>query len=642
MEIKKTNQQETTELFLTNKREIKGIFAVVTSSMGVFLAILIFYTAFTSTFDVRIQRSIFLMIMIPIILIRYPLCKKGSRSNIQCLDIILFILCLASFAWVLIQYQRVSTRMMYVDPLHIFDLIFGALAILFILEATRRVMGWIIVVTTSVFIAYAFLGPYAPGMFSHTGISFKSLIEQLYLGDEGVFGVMTGIVATYLFTFISFSTFLKASGVDRYYMDLCLAFAGKSRGGPAKVAVISSALMGTISGSTVANVATTGALTIPMMKKTGYRAVDAAAIEAAASTGGAIMPPVMGAGVFIMSQVTGIPLITILKYSVLPAILYYSSIYYYVEIMARKYKMEGLAQNQIPSFKKMIIKSIHLFVPLIILIILLFKGFTPFYASASCCVLIILMSMLRKDTRMGIKKIIVTLDESTQAMMTMAAIAGCAGIIMGLISRTGLIMKVTSILISYSHGIILLAIFFLAVISYIIGMGMPATVAYILVATLGATALARLGIPLLAAHLTIFWYGQLSTLSPPICMTAFVAAGIAQTRSYMKVGFIALKIGIGLFIIPLLFIYTPLLSNNLFSILAVFIKSLFIFFILSVILEKFLLKSLKFWEEILLIITFFLSLFVLMNSRPISFVFFIIILIPILTIGFKQWKEIKN
>jgi len=627
---------------MKNKKGTKEILEKIASIMGVFLVILIFYTAFTGTFNVRIQRNIFLVIIIPIILIRYPLYKSGSKNYIKYLDIVLILLCVASFAWILIQYPRIMSRMKYADPVTAGDLIFGSLAVFFILDATRRVMGWILVITTCIFIAYTFLGPYMPGIFVHAGTSYRLFIEQLYLGEEGIFGVITGVVATYLFLFVSFGTILKESGVDIYYMDLCLAIAGKSRGGPAKVAVISSALMGTITGSTTANVATTGALTIPMMKNIGYKAEDAAAIEAAASTGGAITPPMMGAGVFIMAQITGIPLIVILKYSIIPAILYFVSIFFYIDLSARKYKIEGLSKNQIPNLKKMILKSIHLFIPIVVLIILLINQYTPFFASASCCILTIFLSWIRKETRMGLKKIINALDKSTKNMMTIGAVSVCAGIIMGLISLTGLIMKVTSILMIYSQGIVLLAIFFLACIAYILGMGMPVTLSYILVSTLGAGALRRLGIPLLSSHLAIFWFSQLSTLSPPICMTAFVAARIAQTESYMKVGFKSISLGIGLIVIPFLFIYTPLLSDNLLLILLVFIKALFVFFIMMVIQLRFLIKSLNYWQEIILIFTLIISVFILIDPRLISIIFLVIVSIPILMIGIKQLKEIKD
>jgi len=638
----KIKNQEKLEIHLTHKKKIEEIFEAGAHYISVLLAVLIFYTAFAGTFAIIVQRAIFFMFIIPIIFIRYPLCKNSSKSYMPYLDIVLFLLSIVTFAWILIQYPRIYIRLRYADPIVAGDFIFGSLAIFFILEAMRRTMGWILVAIPCVFMAYVFAGPYLPGILLHPGTSYKLFIEQLYLTEEGMFSTIAGVTATYLFTFIAFGTILKESGIDKYYMDFCLAISGKSRGGPAKVAVISSALMGTITGTTTSNVATTGALTIPMMKKVGFSAEDAASIEAASSTGGAIMPPIMGAGVFIMAQITGISLKTIILSSVLPALIYFSSIYFFIEINSRKNKMEGLPQNQIPSLKKTIKKSIHLFMAPIILVILLFSNYTPFYASTISCILTILFSMFRKETRMGIKKIIYSLDQATQNILDIGAVSAGAGLIMGSLVLTGLIMKVTSILMVYSRGIPLVAMFFLAFIAYFIGMGMPVTLSYILVATLGAPAMAKLGIPLLPIHLAIFWFSQTSTLSPPVCMSAFVAARIAQTSSYMKVGFKALKLGMGLLLIPILFIFTPLLSNNVFYVLLVSIKAACLFFLIVVITEKFLFRALNFWQEIILIIVSFISLFLLFDNRPISLVFLILAFVPLLIIGFKQSKEIKE
>jgi TRAP transporter 4TM/12TM fusion protein len=553
-------------------------------------------------------------------------------------DFLFAIIAAACFVWVLVENERMVTRMKYADPVLPLDLFFGTLAILSILEATRRTLGWILVITTGVFIAYAFVGPYIPGILAHAGTSYSMFMAHVYLSEEGMFNIMTGIASTFLFTFVAFGTFLRWSGVDKYYMDLCLAIAGKSRGGPAKVAVISSALMGTITGSTMSNVATTGALTIPMMKDTGFEAHEAAAIETASSTGGAIAPPIMGAGVFIMAEITGIPLITILIYSVVPAILYFASIYAFVEIKARKHGLKGLPGHQLPNLKSVLMKCIHLFIPLVVLVVLLIKGFTPFLASASCCVLTILMSMVRSDTRMGPIKILRALDDSARNMITITAVSACAALIMGVITLTGLLMKVTSIIIAASHGIVLLALFFLAAVSYVIGMGLPVTLSYILVSTLGAPALSELGVSLLAAHLAIFWYSQDSTITPPVCMTAFVAAQIAKAKSYMRVGLSTVKIAKGLYIIPLLFVYTPLLSDNPYLVLKVLVEGLLLFSVLAILFEGFFLRPLRWWEIAVLVIPLPLCTGALLTSGLNSLYFLLAAFIPVIIIGYRQWS----
>jgi TRAP transporter 4TM/12TM fusion protein len=580
-------------------RELKGISAIVVTILCASVTFLVFYTAFRGAFPSRIQTAGFLMFMIPLVLIVYPGSKKAPTRRIPIIDIVLASLAALSFAWILWDYGRIAYRIKYVSSVTNLDLLFGTMAILFVLEATRRTLGWILVVTTLVFIGYIFFGPYLPGILGFKAIRYHRFIEHLYLVPEGLFNIITVLASTYLFTFVAFGSFLRISGIDRYYMNLCLALAGKSRGGPAKVAVISSALMGTLTGSTISNLVTTGSLSIPMMKDAGFEPHEAAAIETASSTGGALTPPIMGAGVFVMSAITGIPVITILKYSVIPAILYFFSIFAFIEIKARKHGLKGLPEDELPSLKEVLKYSIHLFIPLVVLVIVLLMGFTPFIASASSTLLIVVCSFLRRETRMGPMKMLRAMEESAKNMMTITAVSACAAAIMGVITQTGLIMKVTSILISLSHGIVLLAVFLLCGISYVLGMGMPITLSYILVATLGAPALTQMGVPLLAAHLAIFWFSQDSTITPPICMTAFVAAEIAKVKNYMKVGFQTIKIAKSLYLIPLLFIYTPLLGESIQGPLRIMLQTLPLLIALAVFTEGFLLDRLQIWERVM-------------------------------------------
>jgi TRAP transporter 4TM/12TM fusion protein len=344
----------------------------------------------------------------------------------------------------------------------------------------------------------------------------------------------------------------------------------------------------------------------------------------------------MGAGVFVMAELTGVPLVTILKYSILPAVLYFASIYAFVEVMAIKRNLTGWPESEIPKLKPVLARSWHLFIPLIVLSVLLVKGYTPFLASASCCVVVVIVSMIRKETRMGIAKILKALNDSTKNMLTISVIAACAAMIMGVITTTGLIAKVTSIVVMASHGSVLLALFLIAAISYVIGMGMPVVLSYILVATLGAPALAQLGVPILVAHLVIFWYSQDSTITPPVCMTAFVAAEIAKAKSYMRTGFITVKIAKGLYLIPLLFVYTPLVGGDLLSVLEVFIKALPMFFALAVAIEGFIFLPLRWWEIVAVSLGLILSIPALLTSGVLSFVYLLIGLSPCLIIGYRQ------
>lgn len=581
-------------------RKLSGVPAKIVTILCATVTLLVFYSAFKGAFPPLIQRSGFLMLMIPLILLLYPRSKKSPTQKIPMSDIIQAVLAFAAYGWILLDYGRISSRIKYVDPVTLTDLILGTLATFFILEATRRTLGWILVVLTSVFIAYTFIGPYLTGILSFKEISYSLFIEQFYLVPEGLFNIMTGLAATFLFTFVAFGTFLRISGAAKYYMDLSLAVAGKSPGGTAKVAVFSAALMGTLTGSTISNVVTVGTLTIPMMKKSGFKARESAAITTAASTGGAVTPPIMGAGVFVMAAITGIPLLTILKYSIIPAIIYFLSIYIIIEIKARKYGLKGLSKQELPDLKEAIKTSFHLFIPLLVLVVLLVMGRTPFVSSAATTVLIFICGLFRKDTRMGPKKILQSLEGSAKNMMIITAVSACAAAIMGVITLTGLIMKVTSILILVSQNQVLVALTLLGIISLIIGMSMPITLSYILVSTLGAPALTRLGVPLLAAHLAIFYFSQNSTITPPVCMTAFVAADIAQEPKFMKVGFSTLNIAKMLYLIPFLFVFTPLVGESIWGPLRVLIQTFPLLIITAAFTEGFFLAFFKKWEWILI------------------------------------------
>lgn len=625
---------------MAKKRKLEGTQSVIVTILCVGISIMVFFTAFKGSFPAMIQRAGYLMFLIPIIFLLVPANNKHKIENrIPFMDIIFAILAAISFGWILINYERVVYRLRYVSEVTNLDLIFGIIAILLILEVTRRTLGWILVILTSIFISYVFVGPFLPGVFSFNQIPYDLFIEHIYLVPEGIFNVMTGLTSTYLFTFIAFGCFLQVLGADKYYMDICLALAGKSRGGPAKVAVISSALVGTISGSSIANVTITGSLTIPMMKDTGFLPKDAAAIETAASTGGGLMPPVMGAGVFVMAAMTGIPLITIITVSFIPAILYFFSIYVFVEIKSAQYNLKGLSKDKIPSLWNSIKKSYLLFIPLIVLVVLMVAGYTPFIVSAYCTVLIVIFSYLNKELRINFKKFIQALRFSCESMMTITAVSACAAIIMGALTLTGLVLKITSILIAASNGILPILLFLLAFVSYILGMGLPVTLSYILVAMLGAPALTQFGVPLLAAHLFIFWISQVATISPPVCMTAFVAAEIAQEKDYMKVGFTSLNVAKAIYLIPLFFIYTSILEGSIFVQLRIFLQAILLIIIINIFSEGYFMGFLKNWERALLGLLAILQCYSIFSHNIFNQIIFTILgLLALIWIAYNHYK----
>lgn len=517
------------------------------------------YMAFNVTFGPIPTRAGHLAVALPLTFLLYPAIAGRTGTRPSVLDWLMAVAGAVSFGWAVYSADRFDQRMAFTGMVEPVDLVMGIIGVFVILEAARRTVGMIIVWITVIFIAYALTGPYWPGLLEHRGRTIPALIETLYLIPDGMFNFIMGITATFLFTFLAFGAFLQVSGGDRFFTDFSFALAGHRRGGPAKVAVTSSAMMGMLSGSTVSNVATTGTMTIPLMKRTGFAPHEAAAIESTASLGGALMPPIMGAGVFLMVAFTGIPLVDILKYSVAPALLYYISLYFYVDIKARKRGLAGLPREELPKLGTALLQGGHIAIPIIVLIYLLIIKFTPFFASSVCVILIYFVGFLRKTTRLSPRKLVAALEASARIVITISALSAAAAMIFGVITATGLLVKMSSIILSLTGGHLFLGMIFIGLMSYVLGMGLPVTASYVLIAALGAPALADLGLPLLAAHLIIFWFSQDSTITPPICMTAFVAARIAGAPP-QKTGWQAVMMAKPLYIVPFAFAYGSLLS----------------------------------------------------------------------------------
>lgn len=531
------------------------------SAAAVAIAAYTLWMAFNVTIGPTRTRALHLMAMLPLTFVLYPMTSRLRGRPPTPIDYTLAVAAIASFFWVVLSADRFEDRFAYYDPVHPLDLVLGVVAIVVVFEATRRTVGMAIVVLNLIFMLYALTGPYWPGLLQHKGTSIPFLVEHLYMLSDGMFNFIMGISATFLFTFLLFGAFLQATGGDRIFTSIALALAGHRRGGPAKVAIISSALMGTLSGSTVSNVATTGRLSIPMMKKTGFRPYEAGAIESVASLGGALMPPVMGAGVFIMAAFTGVPLVTIMTYSIAPALIYFTSIYFYIDTKARKRRLEGLPRSELPALGDVLWRGGHIFLPIAVLIGLLLMRYTPFFASAACVVMVALVSWLRAETRMTLSRLWTALEAGSRVAATIASLSASAAIIYGVITATGLLVKVSSIILSVAGGDLFIAIILIALMSYVMGMGLPVTASYVLLAALGAPALGELGVSILAAHLIVFWFSQDSTITPPICMTAFVAARIAGAPP-MRTGWEAVMMAKALYIMPFVFAYGSLLDPS--------------------------------------------------------------------------------
>lgn len=607
-EVSEELQEKATGKF----RKLSGFPRWLAFAVAVATTLTVFYTAFRGVFLPHIQRSIIICSMLVLTFLWYPSTKKATHDHdrVPIYDWLLIITTFFCFFYTLVNHQRLLARIPFMSKVQMLDIFVGCALVVMILEAGRRTLGLSITIICGIFIVYAFLGPWMPAMFRYKGINIKKFVEQVYLTTEGMFGSLTGMASTLLFGFLAFGTFLQATGADKYFMDICIALAGKRRGGPAKVAVISSAAMGTISGSAIANVVTTGTLTIPMMKKTGYSPEEAGAIETCSSTGGQIMPPIMGTGAFILAETVGVSYTSVCMVSIIPAILFYAAIYFLVDLMAQKRGLKGLPDKDIPSLKDTIKVGGIFFVPILVLVVLLVFGYTPFLSGVGCTILIILFAQMRKSTRISLRQFIFALEDCAKGLMSIAGVIFCASIIVSMINITGLMMKTTAIILSFSHGYLWIMLLLVAAIGYLLGMGLPISTSYIILATLSAPALVSLGVDMLVAHLAIFWFTQLATITPPVCMTAFAAAGIAQADP-MKTGFTALKLGFTFYYVPVLFVYSQLINGLWWEQCLIAIVALVAIFFLGTFTEKYFMGPLGNIQRISGLIIF-LSLYVMM------------------------------
>ncbi|MCE9662849.1 TRAP transporter fused permease subunit [Halomonas sp. M5N1S17] len=435
------------------------------------------------------------------------------------------------------------------------EFMIAAVGVALIMELTRRVAGLALIAITGVFLIYAFAGPYLPGLLEHRGYSAARFFTYLYT-DNGILGPTTAVSSTYIILFITFAAFLQASKVGDYFINFAFAAAGRARGGPAKVAVFASGLMGMINGTSAGNVVATGSLTIPLMKKVGYHPRSAGGIEAAASTGGQIVPPIMGAGAFIMAEITGIPYTEIAIAALIPAALYFLSIYLMVDLEARRDGMEGMSKDEIPQFRKLV-KQVYLFLPIIILIGTLFMGYSVIRAGTLAMVSAAVVSWFTPHW-MGPKALLNALSLGARMAIPLIAVCACAGIIVGVISLTGVGARFASMLLGIADASHLLALFFAMCISILLGMGMPTTAAYAVAASVVAPGLQQIGIPPLVAHFFVFYYAVLSAITPPVALAGYAAAAIANTDP-LKTAMTSFKFGLAAFIVPFMFFYSPAL-----------------------------------------------------------------------------------
>jgi len=526
--------------------------------------------------------------------------KQGKTKLL--LDLVLLLLTLASLGHIFLNYEYVVTRYSYVQSLTLWDFVMGVILTLILLEASRRVIGWALPITAACFLLYAIFGKYLPGLVRHTGFPLETVIDQLYLTTEGIFGIPLGVSATYVILFVIFGAFLEESGTGQFFMDFSNSLVGGAKGGPGKISCISSALFGTISGSAVANVMVDGWLTIPLMKRTGFKKDFAAAVEATASTGGQIMPPVMGAAAFVMAEYTGIPYIQICIHAAIPALLYYFALFMAIHFEASRTGLLGVPKEERPRFQSVMLARGHLFFPLIVIVYFMIAGYTPMYACIYATVSVVLIALLRTQTRMGVMKILKALEFGAKNMLPVAAACACAGIIIGVINLTGLGLKFTSLILVIAGNSLIPALIFTMLAGIVLGMGLPTTAAYIVQAALLIPALIKLGVPLIAAHLFVFYFAIISAITPPVAMAVYAAAGIGGSNLW-RTGLEAVRIGATGFIIPFMFVYGPslLMIGSLGTIITTIISSSIGVVALSAGLMGWLLKEATYLERAMLV-----------------------------------------
>lgn len=536
------------------KRSLSGVWALAFNLTAMGFSLFYLYTSGFGLVSTQSNRGVYLMLTSVLVFLLYPAHRRSPTNRPSVVDLGLIVLTVVSIGYWIDQY--VSYAIFRVSSPNQYDLVMGAIAIVLMLETSRRVLGPIISILAVIFLCQLYFGEYLPGKLAHPGMSVERILEFTYSTQEALFGVVTATFATFVFPFMIFGAFLERSGAGSFFMDLGTAVAGKWRGGPAKVAVMTSALFGSISGSSVANVVTTGSFTIPLMKRTGFKPHHAGAIEAIASTGGQFMPPVMGAGVFILATLTETSYLHIALINVIPALIFFLFLLSMVDLEAVGLGLKGLPESEIPSVRKVLAEGWHFFLPLVTVIGLLFWGysaeFCAFWGTVSAAVL----SWRHKATRMGPKDVAQALVGGAASNASAGAAIGTLGVIIGGIVLAGLGLKFSAVLIEFSGGSLFLALVLVTLVSIIIGMGSSTTGSYIILSVVAAPALIQLGVPTVAAHLAVFYAACLSNITPPVCVSAFAGAAIAGAPP-MKTGFAALKFGATLVLMPFTFVYVP-------------------------------------------------------------------------------------
>lgn len=538
-------------------RSLKGPMASAASAISVAFAAFQLYTGVFGAFPDLIQRSIHVGFAMVLAFFLYSAVSRSPKNRFSAMDLLAMVLGLVVCTHAALNYDRI---MMNPGVSSHWDLMLGLAATALVLEMTRRILSWILPAIALLTILYAYLGPYLPDAMAHRGFRVEYIIETLYMSTAGIWGTVTGVSATIMAGFLIFGSFLYYTGGGEIFVDLAKAIAGRSYGGPAKVSCISSALFGTISGSAVANVVVDGVFNIPLMKKLGYKPQFAAAVEATASTGGQLMPPVMGAGSFIMAEFLGVPYTKVALAAAIPALLYYLGVASSVHFAARKSNLERLPRDVIPPLRKTLPRGASLFVPVTLLIYLMMSGHDPttsvLWATGASVALYLATAPSGSMVVRRAKNLVLALEAGGKSIVLVAALCACAQIVIGMVNLSGLGIRLTELVLGLSGGSGTLALFLTMIVCLILGMGLPTTAAYVLAASAAAPALIKLGVAPLAAHLFVFYFAIISAITPPVCAATFAAVAIARSK-WLPTGWLAVRMGLAGFMAPFLFVNVP-------------------------------------------------------------------------------------
>lgn len=544
---------------MEEKQAVKLIWAqYVVTITAVVMSCYHLYTCIFGIPESQMHRMLHLMFACVLTFFLYNVSGKKNDGKVKVWDILLTAATVVSLVYMILNLKVFQNRISFVTPLTTAQIVVFVVLLLVVLEATRRLTGPTLPIACIVFILYALFGNHLPGILGHNGFTVQKLLEQVMLTSEGVFGSSLGITATYVVVFIIFASFLEVTGAGQFFIDLATGLTGSSRGGPAKVAVVGSCLFGSISGSSVANVVSTGTFTIPLIKSVGYSPVFAGAVEAVASTGGQIMPPVMAAVAFIMADYLGVSYLSICKAALIPAVLYYFCLFFMVDAKAIKLNIKGLTKEELPNTKQVVRNGWYLAIPFVVLIGMMFLNYTPMKSGFWALVSLIVIVLIADRKRLSLDKVIQGLKGGATGIISVSATSACAGIIVGVIMLTGLGLKFTSLITTLSGGNLVIAMAIAAVVAIILGMGLPTVPAYIVMSSLVAPALIQMGAAPIAAHMFVLYFAVLSCITPPVAIASYAAAAISGADA-VKVGFASMKLGIIAYIIPFLFVLNPVL-----------------------------------------------------------------------------------